>query len=133
MKRNLLILPVLLFVIACSSTKDVESIKEIKAQGSEDSTEYELVVFDPGFTSWFATNRKPKWYHSHNFYKNWNKIYVNEWNYRVTNFKYQEPYDFMINYDPQVDYGLDVDYELYWWFKFMEDKYHIKLATFEGR
>jgi hypothetical protein len=34
---------------------------------------------------------------------------------------------------PDTDYGLDVDYELYWWFKFMEDKYNIKLATFEGR
>lgn len=133
MKWNLLLLPVLLFVIACSSTKNVESINEITAQRVEDSTEYELVVFDSGFDSWFATNRKPKWYHSHEFYKNWNTIYVSEWNFRVTNMEYKEPYDYSINYEIGEDYGLDVDFELYWWFKFMEDKYHMKLATFEGR
>ena len=133
MKRNLLLIPVLLFVIACSSTKEIESIKDIKAQSANDSTEYELVVFDPGFTSWFATNRKPKWYHSHTFYKNWNSIYVNEWNFRATTQGYKEPYDFTINYEMNTDYGLDVDYELYWWFKFIENKYNIKLASFEGR
>jgi len=133
MKRNLFLFAMLAFIIACSSTKNIEGIKDIKAQKASDSTEYELVVFDPGFDSWFATNRKPKWFHSHSFYKNWNIIYVNEWNYRATTQGYKEPYDYTINYESNLNYGPDVDFELYWWFKFMEDKYNMKLAAFEGR
>ncbi|MCB0807078.1 MAG: hypothetical protein KDC05_14875 [Bacteroidales bacterium] len=92
-----------------------------------DSTQYELIITEPGFESWFVTNRKPEWWHEHIYYRQHNQLYANEWNDRVRQFKYDRPYDFLIHYDPTINYGIDLDFKLYWYFKFMEDKYNIDL------
>ncbi|MBC8487663.1 MAG: hypothetical protein H8D45_16660 [Bacteroidetes bacterium] len=132
MIRNLLFFFALILVISCSFKSNVVELTE--QQNANDSTEYELVVFEPGFDSWFATNRKPKWFHSHDYYQRWNVLYTNEWNYRFNNINYgKPPYDYLIEYDADKDYGIDVDYKLYWYFKFMENKYKMKLNIASGR
>jgi hypothetical protein len=35
--------------------------------------------------------------------------------------------DSWINYQPQIDYGIDVNRKLYWYFRFVEDYYGIRL------
>ena len=93
----------------------------------KDSTEYELVVLDPGFESYLATQLPPN-YHSQQYYESWNQQYVTEWNYRHDNpMRYGDFYETRISYDPQKDYGLQLNYRLYYYFQFIKDKYGIVL------
>jgi len=131
MVRYILILSGFFVLLGCSSQKGIvisDSAGEIS-----DSTQYEIIISEPGYDSWVATNRKPIWYHSHEYYQNFNKLYVNEWNHRATVAGYDFPYDYQIDYNIWVDYGLEVDYKLFWYFKFVQDKYDIKLLSTENR
>jgi hypothetical protein len=98
-----------------------------KASASiEDSTEYELLILDVGFDSWFATRNTPAMAHSNSYYKNWNYQYVIEWNQKHSQ---GHPYfENHINFDPFEDYGFDVNYKLYHYFLFVEEKTGIKLV-----
>jgi len=93
-----------------------------------DSTEYELIVFDPGFNSWFISNRKPMWYHENSYYRNKNNFYTVYWNLRVLENMHRPPYDFEIDYDPKIDYGVELNWQLFWYYKYLEHKYNITLG-----
>jgi hypothetical protein len=56
-----------------------------------------------------------------------NRLYVSEWNYRYTTIKNHGEYDSFIDYDPETDYGLDLNYKLYYYFKYFEEKHGTKL------
>ena len=95
-------------------------------QETPDSTGYELIIIDPGFSGWFATNRKPEWYYSKEYLENWNRQYVAAWNDKVRNRGYQllrpdNPFLQEIFWDSRVDYGLEVNYQLYHYFLYIED------------
>lgn len=124
---------ILIFAVAagCTAQKKIVKIEPEKEAG--DSTSYELIITEPGFESWFATNRKPIWYYDHTFYRRNNDLMVKEWNNRVTSPDYGEPYDFVINYDPKIDYGIDLDFKLYWYFKFIEHKYNTRFLNTERK
>jgi len=92
-------------------------------------TEYEATVLDPGFQL-FLTTQQSKEFYSEATLKNRNARMVTTWNSR-----YMQPtlynsdiYEVNIDYDPQIDYGLDVEYTLYMFFRFMEKEHGIKLS-----
>lgn len=92
----------------------------------EDSVEYEIWVIDPGFEIWFITNRKPIWYHELTYLENWNIRYVTAWNEKVMNVRFQllypsNPFEQRINYQSFVDYGIDVNHKLFYYFKYVEN------------
>lgn len=93
-----------------------------------DSTEYELIVFDPGFHNWFISNQKPVWFHENEYYRTKNSLYTTYWNIRVLENMHRPPYDFEIVYDPTVDYGIEVNWQLFWYYKYLEQKYNIRLG-----
>jgi hypothetical protein len=93
-----------------------------------DSTEYELIVLDVGFNSWFISNRKPIWYYDKEYYHIKNTFFTTTWNIRVLDNMHREPYDFEIDFDQKIDYGLDVEWQLFWYYKYLEQKYHINLG-----
>jgi hypothetical protein len=88
-----------------------------------DSVIYELIVLETGFDNWFATNRKPLWYHTEEYYRHWDFMYSQEWNNRCIHLAYREPYSYLIEYDYNTDYGVDLNYKLFYFFKFIEYKY----------
>jgi len=93
---------------------------------SVDSVEYELIILDSGFDSWLL--RKPsKQFYSKEYYEYMNKLYVAEWNYRYSTIKNHGEYDSFIDYEPNVDYGLDLNYKLYYYFKYFEETHKTKL------
>ena len=52
-----------------------------------------------------------------------------EWNARNRNpLRYGGFYETYIDYDPYKDYGLDLNYRLYYYFQFIKDKYGIVLV-----
>jgi hypothetical protein len=93
-----------------------------------DTTEYELIVLDPGFNNWFLTNRKPIWYHEKEYYHSKNTFYTTNWNIRVLDNMHRPPYEFEIDYDQSIDYGVELEWQLFWYFKYMEQKYNIRIG-----
>jgi hypothetical protein len=127
MKRLIFIIFAGLILFGCSVRKDL--IKLEVHPGDSDSLQYELIVDEPGYDSWVATNSKPDWYHEKEYYRNWNILYITEFNYRVLQSNTSHPFDERINYDLHTDYGFQLEYRLYWYFKYIEFKYNTKLHS----
>ncbi len=98
---------------------------------ANDELEYEIIIIENGFDSWLAT-QKPMWYYSEPTLEIKNYQYVTEWNNRVRQPNRYDPnlYEMLIDYDPNIHYGLEVNYKLYMYFKFFEKKYHQKLLYY---
>ena len=83
MKRILLLLIAILFIlIGCNTTQERKSFDdkpELKSDTiriANDKIEYEVIIIDPGFTSWFNTNAKPKNYYSQSYLEARNRTWV---------------------------------------------------------
>ena len=94
-----------------------------------DSLEYEITIIDIGFTNYLNTIAKPVGYHSQFYLENKNKFYVPIWNSRVNKSTNNNVniYENLINYDPFIDYGYDVNYKLFNYFEFAQRKYKMTL------
>lgn len=91
-----------------------------------DSTEYELIIFDPGYEL-YLISQPPISYYSKNYYKSWNIKYVSEWNNRHILRANTGLFESYIDYNPFVDYDLELEYKLYYYFQFFEEKNNIVL------
>ncbi len=129
MKHLLIILMALGALTACgvSQKYSTDAPKQSVEFVVDDSLEYELLVLDPGFTSFLAT-QPPAEHYSQSYYESWNHRYVLEWNSRHRNpLRYGDFYQTEIQYDPHTDYGLELNYQLYHYFQFVEKNYGIEL------
>ena len=102
---------------ACHTTEKTVEQDQTPKIAETDSTEYKLLVFDAGFETWFTQNRKPAWYHEKNYYKSRNIESAIEWNSKVR--RGVPGFDQEINYDPSVDYGLEIEHKLYYFFRYL--------------
>lgn len=130
------------FVFSCTPVKKAtqspakpEKIELVPQ--SQDSTEYELIIIDPGFESWFNAHHKPVWYYSKEYLVAWNTQYVLAWNEKVRNPLMNQgdgdnPFILEIDYKPFIDYGLDLNYKLYNYFKYIEATWG-KILSYERR
>ena len=91
-----------------------------------DSLEYRLIILDPGFESWLATQPARDFY-SKDYYEIKNRNYVSEWNLRYLTSRNGGKYETYIDYNPNTDYGLDLNYKLYYYFKYFEETNKIRL------
>ena len=130
--RNLLfVLLVIISVFSCKTVKET-AVKKVDKEEvvviANDSLEYEIIVIDQGFTTYLLSVAKPRWYYSEEYYKIKNSFYVTEWNIRVREpFRHSATiYEQQIEYDANIDYGLEVNYMLYNYFKFVEYKYKVR-------
>lgn len=94
---------------------------------ASDSLVRELIIIDPGFDSWLAT-RPPMDFYSKEYYRQWNIRYVTEWNRRYMSDRRTGLYESYIDYDPNIDYGLVINYRLYYYFKYFEETNHVRLV-----
>lgn len=130
MKNLFFYLAIGFLIVSCGSTskttvKNDTNLPEGAVRIANDSLEYEIIIFDIGYDTYLKTIAKPEWYYSLEFLEIKNKFYVTEWNIRVNNpFKYNpDIYENRIDYDFNTNYGLEVNYKLYNYFKFVEYKY----------
>lgn len=96
---------------------------------TNDELEYEIIIIDIGFDTYLHSIAKPANFYSQSYYENKNIFYVSEWNIRAGDPMRYDPnlYENQIDYIQGVDYGLDVNYKLYNYFKFVEYKYKVRL------
>ncbi len=131
-----------LFVVSCNSSKS--TVKRASSNTTavqdtvriaNDSLEYEILIIEPGFNSWLASTAKPEGYHSLAYMVNRNIQYVMEWNQRVLQPQRYNPnlYELQIDYQPNVDYGYEVNYKLYNYFIFFQLTYNQRLGPFVPR
>ena len=110
---------------APSNTAQVSSSTNDTIRISNPETAYDIVIIEPGFAVWLLT-QQPKENFTSDLLAIRNRLFVAEWNRRVqqpTRYRKLNLYEQEINYFPNVDYGLEVNYKLYMYFKFFQEKY----------
>ncbi|MBA3986991.1 MAG: hypothetical protein H0X63_10560 [Flavobacteriales bacterium] len=136
MKTLLLFLGFAFLIYSCEPAKSTVQTAET-SPGSEfysdtlrianESIEYEIIIIEPGFNAWLIT-QPTKGFYGLNYLENRNRRYVIEYNNRVYNSAFSRNlYEQEINYDPNIRYGLEVNYLLYNYFKYFEATYNQKL------
>ncbi|MEP2279671.1 DUF6146 family protein [Maribacter sp.] len=145
--QNLFLLAVLAScMVSCGSTKESLSISSDEEQAfkqvegdtitiSSNTTEYEIIIIEPGFNVWLSSVAKPEGYYSQSFLENRNYMMVLEWNNRVIQPSRFDPnlYELQIDYSSQIDYGYEVNYKLYNYFIYFQRKYNQRLGPFVPR
>jgi signal peptidase I len=150
MKKNIFTIGILvLFILSianCNSSKKAISITDDEKAAfsqtkgdtiaiKDDKTEYEIMIIEPGFDLWLQSIAKPEGFYSQSYLENRNRIYVLEWNQRVTQpFRYNSNlYELQIDYNSNTDYGYEVNYKLYNYFIYFQRKYNQRLGPFVPR
>lgn len=129
---SLVIIGCILFACASSPNKVSSNEKEEPVVIKNDSLEYEIIIIDPGFTNFLNTAARPVGFYSQTYLENRNRLLVPVWNYRVQTPSQFNPniYENIINYQPTINYGYDVNYKLYNYFVFAQRKYNMNLGVF---
>mgnify|MGYP000106068095 CR=1 FL=1 len=139
MKTFVLVVGLLVAIIGCSSTqnsseikKDMEAVQDT-VRIANDSLEYEIIIIEPGFNAWLVTQR-PRGFYTEQFLETRNRRNVIDYNQRVRQpFRY-DPNIYMqeINYEPTIHYGYEVNYLLYNYFLFLEQRYNQRFFFSRG-
>jgi len=131
---RLFILSILIASCSSSTLKSSLKMKEKPVVIANDSLEYEIIIFDIGFTLYLNSVARPMNYYSQNYLENKNNIYVTNWNMRALNPSRFDSsiFENVIEYNPQVNYGLEVNYKLFNYFQFAQQKYKIRLDGGSG-
>ncbi len=131
-KKLLLLCSLSLFIWACGSSPINKTIteKEEPVVIANDSLEYEIIIFDIGFNRFLNTIAQPEGYYSQSYLEARNRVWVTEWNYRARQPSRFNPnlYENIIDYQNTTDYGYEVNYKLFNYFLFAQQKYKMSLG-----
>ena len=132
LKQFILLFCVSLFMYACGSSpiKNKTTQKEEPVIIANDSLEYEIIIIDIGFTTFLNSVAQPEGFYSQSYLEARNRAWVITWNNRARNpntFN-NNVYENIIDYQPNIDYGYDVNYKLFNYFLFAQRKYKMSLG-----
>ena len=132
LKQILILFTILIFFSACGSAP-INSQKIKKEEPviiANERLEYEIIIIDIGFTSFLNSIAKPEGYYSQNYLEARNRVWVLEWNNRARNPSRFNPniYENIVDYQPTINYGYEVNYKLYNYFLFAQQKYKMNLG-----
>ena len=131
---SFIILVILFYSCGTSPLKNSSSTKEEPVVIKNDSLEYEITIIDIGFTAYLNSIAKPEGFYSQNYLENRNRIMVPIWNNRANNslsFN-SNIYENQIDYSPHINYGYEVNYKLFNYFMFAQQKYRMRLGNFNS-
>lgn len=99
---------------------------------ANDEIEYEVVIIDIGFSSWFNSYAKPRGYYTENYLRDRNIVWTREWNRRVLLPLQYNPnlYEMRIDYDANTNYGYEVNYMIYNYLVYFQLTYKQPLGVF---
>lgn len=129
MKPILLIGILSMLMWACSPAKQTTKTSATIKQAIQDSTEYEVLVIDPQFDHWYLTNYSTAKDYSLDYYQSKNRTAVANWNHYYQTGKYRQIIEEQIDYQHGINYGIEVERRLFWYFKFIEENYRIPLFS----
>ncbi len=126
--KRLIILGFALFSIwACTQQKEVTKSVNAGLVVVKDSTEYDITIIDPAFDHWYLMHFSQGEDRSNEYYRAMNGLGVSNWNQYYTKGRYLNSIGSYINFIPSVDYGIEVNRKLYWYFKYTEETFRIRL------
>ncbi|MGB3591087.1 MAG: hypothetical protein WBA16_05310 [Nonlabens sp.] len=128
----ILLVTSLIIVMASCATKKTSretTTADLAKQGdtiriANDSLEYEIIIIEPGFYGWLAS-QPPEGHYAQTTMELRNRLDVLDYNLRVRDpIRYDANlYPFPIEYRRDVDYGYEVNYLLFNYFIFFKQKY----------
>jgi hypothetical protein len=136
MKNLLYILIVLLTVIGCTASTSTVANEERSKIGTNDTIkivneelEYEVIIIEPGFDFWLQSTAHSRGFYSQSYLENKNNFYVSEWNSRVHQPHRYSPnlYEMTIDYNATINYGYEVNYLIYNYMIYFQNKYNQQL------
>ncbi len=139
MKKLIHILLVSGLLIGCNTSKTIStSTNQDEVNIAENDTirianealEYEILIIEIGFDFWLRSTAKPEGFYSQSYLEIKNIFYVSEWNSRVLQPSRYNPslYEMQIDYQQGTDYGYEVNYKLYNYFVYFQQKYNQRLG-----
>jgi hypothetical protein len=135
-----LCITILLVVFACDTKKSLPSTQDQTAKTLGDTVrianeelEYEVIIIDPGFSSWMLTNARPRGHYTQQYMEMRNRTWVNEWNNRTRIPQYANIFQMPIDYNAATNYGYEVNYLLYNYLTYFQIKNNIRLGGFNPR
>lgn len=141
MKFASLLLLLSSIIFSCSTKKSMEN-KENLAIMPKDTLrienkelEYEVIILEPGFNTWLQTTAKPRNYYDQSYLETRNRIWVTNYNIRVSDrgSYNSQLYELPIDYQSTIDYGYEVNYLLYNYLVYFQLHYKQRLGMFEPR
>ncbi|MEN8116471.1 MAG: DUF6146 family protein [Bacteroidota bacterium] len=128
MRRILVIIGIVIFVYACSTQKGAVQVNKNEPDiAVPDSLEYDLETFDVKFETWYQMHNNPSMYRSQQYYENWNRQYVSAWNHKAIHSSKRGFFEPIVGYDPNEDYGFELNHELFYYFQYVENVLKIKI------
>jgi len=115
-----------IFITGCTTQKSAQKSQSPKITG-KDSTEYKLIVLDPGFESWYALKNSPALKRSKVYYHDWNVQYVYAWNNKVMSSHYPDIFGERIDYNFNVNYPFKIEHKLFYYFQYVEQVLHVRI------
>jgi len=132
LKQQLILCTVSIFFWGCSSLPANNKIikKEEPVIITNENLAYEIIIIDAGFTSFLNSIAKPEGHYSKNYIEARNRVWVSEWNNRARNHSQFNAniYENIVDYQSTIDYGYEVNYKLFNYFLFAQQKYKINLG-----
>ena len=61
------------------------------------------------------------------YYENWNRQYVSAWNFNATQASKSNFFEPIVGYEPDVDYGLEINHKLFYYFQYVENVLKIEI------
>lgn len=141
MKQYLcIILFVFGLLFSCNSSKKTidnnkPTLENDTVRIANDDLEYEVVIIDIGFTSWFNSYAKPRGYYTENYLRDRNIAWTREWNRRALLPLQYNPnlYEMRIDYDANKNYGYEVNYMIYNYLVYFQLTYKQPLGVYTPR
>lgn len=131
---------ILAIILGCSTSNtsqnkkfssDVKSVENDTVKIANEELEYEIIIIDPGFNSWFLSYTRPRNYYSQNYLEARNRDWVIGWNNAFT--QGNRLIEMSIDYNSTIDYGYEVNYMLFNYLTYFQLTNKIKLGGLAPR
>jgi hypothetical protein len=138
MRKSVLLLCILmisgaLYISAWASTAPPDTIHfEPNQTANGDTLEYELIIFDPHFNSWFLQNQRPMAFYEQSYLESWNVQLVSQWNHTLPSASLRScaPTTYL-DYRSNIDYGKELNYKLFYYFRYIHQQCRV-FSDFPG-
>lgn len=127
MKKILLFGIILFAAWSCTQQKQMAQSQKSQTTIDDDSTSYNILIIDPDFDRWYMMRYSASMDRSNEFYKGVNYLGVQNWNDYYNRGQYPRVINSYLSYNPAIDYGLEVNRRLYWYFKYIEENFKIRI------
>ncbi|MFD2891510.1 DUF6146 family protein [Flavobacterium chuncheonense] len=129
------------FILSCTSTSNTKvsntqpKLESDTIRIANDEIEYEVFIIDSGFSMWFNRQARPRGFYSQSYLEARNRVWVTEWNRRVYSPSQYNAnlYEMAIDYQPNIDYGYEVNYMLYNYLVYFQQTHKQQLGGFQAR